>query len=109
MLTSTRTPRFEKQKRRDVRHKVGLEGVIRLPNGQMTMCEVRDISRGGAMLHLSVVDLLPEEFALEIPGNTSSAPLPARAARRRERRREVCLLATDGGLRNPALEKFSCK
>lgn len=69
-LTIAKPARFEKQKRKDARHAIRLEGVVRQPNGQITACEVRDISKGGALLLLSVVDLLPEEFALEIPGNT---------------------------------------
>jgi PilZ domain len=69
-LTIEKAPRFEKQKRRDTRRTIRLEGVVRHPNGQITACEVRDVSKGGALLLLSIVDMLPEEFILEIPGNT---------------------------------------
>ena len=61
--------RFDKLKRHAVRHTVHLEGVVRLRDGQMSVCEVHDISQTGAMLILAVMEELPEEFLLEIPGN----------------------------------------
>ncbi len=59
-----------RDKRRAVRHKVRLDGVVRLRDGQMCACEVRDISQTGASLRLAVMEELPGEFLLEIPGNT---------------------------------------
>ena len=35
----------------------------------MCACEVRDISKTGARLRLAVMEELPGEFLLEIPGN----------------------------------------
>jgi len=63
------TVRFDKQKRNAVRHTVHLEGVARLPDGQICVCEVHDISQTGAMLILAVMEEMPGEFMLEIPGN----------------------------------------
>jgi hypothetical protein len=59
----------DREKRRAVRHKVRLDGVVRLRDGQMCACEVRDISQTGARLRLAVMEELPGEFLLEIPGN----------------------------------------
>jgi hypothetical protein len=63
-------PHFDKENRRAARHRVGLDGVVRLPDGQMCACSVHDISKTGAMLFLAVMEELPGEFLLEIPGNT---------------------------------------
>jgi hypothetical protein len=62
-------PKFERENRRDARRKVKIDGVVRSADGQMCACEVRDISKTGAQLILSVMEELPGEFLLEIPGN----------------------------------------
>lgn len=70
MLKTLRPPpKFEREKRRAARHTVALEGVVRLADGQICVCEVHDISQSGAMLFLAVLEKLPDEFVLEIPGN----------------------------------------
>ena len=62
-------PKFERENRRDARRKVKLDGVVRSADGQVWFCEVRDISKTGAQLILAVMEDLPGEFLLEIPGN----------------------------------------
>jgi PilZ domain len=64
------TAHFDKLKRSAVRRTVHLEGVVRLPDGQIGVCEVHDISKTGAMLVLAVREEMPGQFMLEIPGNT---------------------------------------